>query len=469
MASPNDSHMCIAPRDREHEGLPSSPQVADREQPERTLQLWQRSRRLSGHLKNMVVSSLRRGRNGWTGWVKRSRERAAYRLLRAPINLARTLLGGEGCMDAGRWAELTSEPKRASMLLCESPHVDLLRQYLNRGQGVLELETFEQTAYFRNALQCCRHFGNYFGQRTPEGIRSQAQAFVDLFHAIESHNSRSVAFPAAWAHSPRRSLPIVHATLTPDTFQVVDGAHRLAIALVLGKSRALAAVLPPRPTELQRLVMAVQHSQGRRELYQPVPAADFDSDWPTIRRCDDRYGMMQRFLEETGVSLSHSSVVDLACAYGWFVSRFSRVARSASGIDSDPAALRIGEIAYGLDRAQLMVADVPLFLQQCEKRYDVVLMLSILHHFILRNSLRDAEEVLRGVDRITGQVLFLDTGQAHEQWFAHALPGWDAERIKGFLAANTSFSRIVCLGRDEDAVGPYSDNFGRTLFALSRI
>ena len=48
-------------------------------------------------------------------------------------------------------------------------------------------------------------------------------------------------------------------------------------------------------------------------------------------------------------------------------------------------------------------------------------------------------DFIRKVDAVTGTVLFLDTGESHEDWFKESLAEWDAEFIKKWLKENTSF------------------------------
>jgi hypothetical protein len=63
--------------------------------------------------------------------------------------------------------------------------------------------------------------------------------------------------------------------------------------------------------------------------------------------------------------------------------------------------------------------------------------------------------------------MFFDMGQSHE-YPGEKLAGWDSDRIHRWLEANTTFSRIVPLGKDEDGVAPNQHNFGRMLFACIR-
>ena len=385
------------------------------------------------------------------------------------VDLRKTLIGGEGPYDAGRWAEATGDPRRASMLLRESPHVELLEQYRALGGSLLKGATFQQTRYFRNAAQAVRICGSYFGHRTPEGIAAQARSFIRLYDRAAGGNTTEVDFAYRGRHSPRASLPVVRETLTPNTFQISDGHHRLAVAWMLGHREVAAAARSPRtPTVLQSLVLDCAQTHGRRELYQPVPGIEFEDTWPVVRRCHDRLAMMLGFLDAAGLPVASLSVLDLACAYGWFVHEFAKRGSAALGVDTDPSALRIGQIAYGLCPEQTVLNDLHTFLGTCDRTWDVVLLLSVLHHSVLNPKRGGPEELLRRVDRVTRSCLFIDTGQAHERWWRKALPEWDNDFVIDYVRRHTSFSRVIPLGSDADDAGPYRGNYGRTLFACLR-
>jgi SAM-dependent methyltransferase len=398
----------------------------------------------------------------------RTRGRLLNRLRVRRTPLRQMLLGGEGGLTAGRWAELIGDEKRASVLLVDSPHVRFLQTYRIIGEDIFRWDQFEQTAYCQNALACIRHLGHHFGQTSRAGVVAQARAFVTLFERKAERDSTETDFPSPEGHSPSGGLPLVCKTWTPGVFQILDGAHRLAIEVALGRNVAPVIVLPPVPTELQRLVMAVRQTDGRRELYQPIPGPEFDQSWHLVRRCEDRLSMMLRFLAEIDRPLAGLSALDLACSYGWFVAEFARRGCRTIGVDPDAQALKIGRIAYGLEPGCLHQTDLFAFMQQCRERFDVVLLLSVLHHFLLKPGHGRPEDVLRSVDKITGTVLFLDTGQAHEQWFADRLGAWDVGFIADFIKRNTSFTHVFPLRVDSDNVEPYGANYGRTLFAAVR-
>ena len=115
-----------------------------------------------------------------------------------------------------------------------------------------------------------------------------------------------------------------------------------------------------------------------------------------------------------------------------------------------------------------MTGDAVEFLRGDTGPYDVVSCFSLLHHFALGRGSVDEVALFRLLDRATGRVLFLDTGQAHEAWFRKSLPEWNADYVREFLEQYGTFDRVIDLGPDQDAVPPYEDNYGRHLFACVR-
>ncbi len=139
-----------------------------------------------------------------------------------------------------------------------------------------------------------------------------------------------------------------------------------------------------------------------------------------------------------------------------------------TGSSSTATAIGLGEIAFGLEPGAVDEGECSAFLAGAATRYDVVSCFSVLHHFALGNGPCSAEELLARLDRATGRVLFFDTGEAHEAWFRDLLPQWTPAFIGSWLREHSTFREVVALGTDEDAVAPFADNYGRTLFLCSR-
>jgi 2-polyprenyl-3-methyl-5-hydroxy-6-metoxy-1,4-benzoquinol methylase len=198
-----------------------------------------------------------------------------------------------------------------------------------------------------------------------------------------------------------------------------------------------------------------------------VDAPELAEEWTLVRRCTDRLELMLEWLDTMGVGAGSTSL-DVGACYGWFVAEFANRGFDARGVELDPVAIRLGEQAYGLETGRVATGECSAFLRGVQQSFDVVSCFSVLHHFVLGTGPCSAEELVHLLDRATGKVLFLDTGEAHEAWFHDLLPAWNTEHIVEWLHRNTSFRRVVALGTDQDAVPPFEDNYGRTLFACLR-
>jgi hypothetical protein len=321
------------------------------------------------------------------------------------------------------------------------------------------------------ARTCIRRTGRYFGAEDAAGIVAQAREFLagDTVAEAAAGAAEDGGPRPGDLHSPPGQPVLVVPIAHSDCYQVLDGHHRVARAAAEG-----AMTLPVRvrrgtvTTPLQDLLQRMSWLDGGRQLYQPVDAPELAAQWPTVRCCVDRLEAMDAFLRRViGPTLS-GSYLDVASCYGWFVARMGALGFEAEGIERDPLGATLGRLVYGLDPDRIRIGDAVQLLRGTRETWDVVSCFSLLHHFVLGRGSCDEVELVRLLDKATGRVLFLDTGQEHERWFQSSLRGWNPDHIRAFLHEHTTFDRILDLGPDRDAVGPYADNYGRHLFVCVR-
>jgi hypothetical protein len=381
-----------------------------------------------------------------------------------PILVDACLLGGDSGITSARFARMVGDIRRASRPISEWPHVKLLREYEKIGDRMWEPGVFEQTEYYQNALLNIEMCGSYHSAMTPDQIYWGASRFVSAYRGI------SETLPLQEGESYERDSEEIAVRPVKDSacYQVLEGHHRLAIAHVKGIREVRALIKqPPVATPVQELLLDVLWLKGRRELYQPVDSPEV-AGWVLVRRCSDRLTKMTAFLHAEGLMPPEaSSYLDVASSYGWFVSEMAKAGFRSEGVERDPIAISVGKVIYGLRPEQVHRSDSVNFLRALKSRYDVTSCFSLTHHYFLNQSNASPEELLHLLDAATGRVMFFDMGQGHE-YPEGKLAGWDADRIHLWLQANTTFTRIVRLGPDEDAVPPNQNSFGRMLFACLR-
>ncbi|GLY73423.1 ParB N-terminal domain-containing protein [Actinoallomurus iriomotensis] len=365
------------------------------------------------------------------------------------VPIDRLLVGAQAGWTAREFAERTDDLLWPSTRLVDGPHVDLLRLTDPTDEEILA------SPYGRLARRCIDAGGRYFGATDDAGIVAGARSFL----SGEEGERRP-------EQSGRLDPVLVAPVRGSDYYQVLDGHHRLARAAARGETTArVVTKWLPVTTPLQDLLLRMSWLDGTKELYQPIDAPELAKSWTTVRRCTDRLEKMVKLLAERGVT---GSYIDVASCYGWFVAEMGKAGFDAQGVERDPLAVPLGKAVYGLREGQIGTGDAVELLAYSDRVYDVVSCFSLLHHFVLGRGSVGPEALVKLLDRATGKVLFLDTGQENEAWFRTSLEGWNAESIADFLRRHTTFDEIIDLGPDDDAHPPYADNYGRHLFACVR-
>lgn len=382
-----------------------------------------------------------------------------WRPRRFDVPIEMLLLGGQNRVSAADYAAGTDNLLWPSTRVVDGPHAALLRA---ASAGPLTDAEILASPYAEMARACIQMSGQFFAATDDAGIVVEARGFI----------ARREQVTAPVVDRPHQSGPRspirVARVRASDCFQVIDGHHRIALAAVNGEATVRVqckwfAVSTP----LQDILNRMSWIGGETELYQPVSAPELAKSWTIVRRCTDRLAKMLDFTAELGLEPARSSYLDVASCYGWFVSEMGRAGFDARGVERDPLGPVLGKAVYGLDPARVTTGDAVDFLR-AGQRHDVVSCLSLLHHFALGRGVVSAEEFVRLLDGATGRVLFLDTGQQHEQWFENSLSEWDTDYVRKFLLANSTFDDVIDLGPDIDAVVPYEKNYGRHFFACVR-
>jgi hypothetical protein len=199
------------------------------------------------------------------------------------------------------------------------------------------------------------------------------------------------------------------------------------------------------------------------EYYQPLNKEELNS-WRVIRKCIDRADMMFKYLEKEKIYLTKSTYADMPCSYGFFLKCYKDKGAKVTGVDIDRSSIRVGEIVYGLKDDEIVYSDVIFFLRNSTTQYDIVSCLSFMHHLVMGSINYPYMSLLKDLDRITNKVLFIDTGQSHEEQYKDKLNSWDDAYIIELIKNNTNFKRVIPLGKDNDNIAKQKNDNGRTLF-----
>ena len=382
---------------------------------------------------------------------------------RESVSLDNLMIGQQAGIPLEQWIEKTKEYSRISVLLSESPYVDILR-LIDENPAILNNKSeIVNTSYYKMCDVCIKHTGHFMGKKTSRGILSWIGEYYAFYQKIKKGSCCKTSSEFSnEGHSKVDDLIQVFKLNNSEYYEIVDGHHRCAIYYLLGKKTIKSKVLGDKFSYLQRIILGSKQVFDY-EVYQPLDAPEV-RDWRLVRGCDDRLSMMFSFLKKKKIAVSRISYADLPCSYGYFLSAYKKKGSKVRGIDLDNSSLRIAREINGLTEKEVNKADIMTFLKS-SKRYDVVSCLSLLHHFALGVVPGSYVSLLEKLDKVTKKVLFLDTGQAHEKQYKGKLDEWTDEFIISEILRHTSFKKVIVLGKDHDNVGTQKGDNARTLFA----
>lgn len=380
------------------------------------------------------------------------------------IQISQLLIGQQSGIPLKYWVKLSGEEDRISVPLVSSPYVSFLMEVQKNKKLIYNNSFLENSPYFKLGLICINTIGHFMGAKNKEELKKWMQTYFLLYQNKLKGQVADIILKIEDGHSKQGDPIKLRKIKHSNCYEIIDGHHRVAMDYLMGKKEIRAIIIDKGYSILQEKLLKINITHGR-ELYQPIDKLDVLS-WPVIRRCDDRFEMMRSFL--LSKKIKEGSVLDLACSYGFFLKKFKETGLNVFGLDRDKRAIEICKLVNHLDSKELKIDRIENFLQNSKCQWDIVLFLSILHHYIIGKEPGEFSQILKQLDKITGKILFLDMGQNHEEWFSTTLANWDEDYIIKKIKENTSFKQIIPLGKDKDNLGKYTKNYGRTLFACVR-
>jgi SAM-dependent methyltransferase len=415
-------------------------------------------------------SSLKTKIRRWLSKIKRD----AYHVLQAlrgfkayhaDVDLEKVFIGNQCGKVLEKWVKKTHEWDRASCLLKDSPYVRFLSE-VAANEHLLNNDTFlENQPYYRMAETAVEFSGSFFGGKTPEALKKQMRSFYKFYSTFSAGHQGSVAHDD-FRHSTPDDPVMMHKIFSSDCYELNDGHHRAAISYVMGKRKMNALIAGEAKTYLQKLLLRDQAGTGI-VLHQPIEKPEV-AGWAVRRGCEERMRLMKVFLTRTGQLDKIKTVLDLECGYGWFLHAFHKMGCEVTGISKNVTATAVSKIAFGLTAKQVHEGNSSVFLDSHNHRYDLVLFLNALDHFVSGDVSEEGIKMLQQIDGLTGKVLILGCGQDCDSSLSNNLPRSDYKHIKLLIREKTSFDHIITLGNGTDNQGKCREKNTEILFACIR-
>lgn len=387
------------------------------------------------------------------------RQQVRHRPALRKIPVSRLLMGSQAGLDSSGFAEAFGTLRFGSTPMDHSPHVELLR-LADRTQRPLCDEEIKATAYFEFARRLADTWGDYFGAETDEEIVEISRNFISWSQGMEKRSTGN-------SGSSLRDHVLVAKVHGSPTYQVIDGHHRLAVAIVQGaRTVRVHRTWLSTETALQwRLFERGLGSRGLRSLDQPVAAREL-AGWTVARNCPDRLVRIERLAgaarDDAGVA---PSFLDVGCGYGWYLAELKRLGWRVRGVDRDGLASEVATAFYDLDPAVVVVGEWTETVESLQETYDVVACLALAAALRSLDDEAAATRLLRALDARTARALVVDVPCAGG---GDAAGATSLEALAALVLGATSFSTVRELGIVTDPPVAGRRATTSTLVAFSR-
>lgn len=237
-----------------------------------------------------------------------------------------------------------------------------------------------------------------------------------------------------------------------------NGVHRLSIAKILGIKRVPVTVFV-RHKKWQEFRQFVVSYSGLHnplgKLYQPLVHPDL-ADIPYVQShdCHDLMETIKNHLEKKkGVML------DIGANVGFFCHKFEDLSYRCYAVELDPSTFRILEKVKTAENKKFSVFNKSIFDVEFIKntKFDVVLALSIFHHFLKQKKYyRQLKDLLKNLET---DVMFFQPHLHNDTQMDDAYVNYTETEFIDFIISHTSLNKSQLI---------YTSKNGRHVFKLSK-
>jgi len=316
----------------------------------------------------------------------------------------------------------------------------------------VEGQAWRETDLYRRVMGQIDRGHVLYGCKTARDYETKCAALDSIFEDIKHNGYRSQADIARAEHDPYKGEDEISVCIDRHgEFLFEDGRHRLAIAKVLGVRR-----IPVKITMVHKAwndfrmeVLDYARTHGGH-VYQRIPHPDLcevpftygDRRWDVLR---------QHLPVRTGV------VLDIGAHWGWFCHQFEDLGFGCHAVESSARNAYFLEKLRRAANKRFCVHCVSVFDYKQPTRFDVVLALSIFHHFIKERA--SFEKWLAFLRRLDMDAMFFEPHLPEEPQMVGAYRNLSNQDFVKLIMDNSCLTLAEHIGESED---------GRRLYLLQR-
>lgn len=238
------------------------------------------------------------------------------------------------------------------------------------------------------------------------------------------------------------------------TFLLTSGAYKLSIARILRLEK-----IPVRIVTRHRKWMTFQKEivyyaggRGSGKTYQPLTHPDFLNIVPSA------WGSRRFEIIKGTLSVRKGTLLDIGANWGYFCIKFEEEGFDCYAVENNPTSLYFMKRLRQIENKKFKIINRSIFQYREKTDFDVVLALSIFHHFLKREELY--VQLVELLKRLEMRELYLQSHEHFDTQMKGAYKNYYPEEFVDFILRNSSLTRAELISEEGHA--------GRPIYKLYR-
>ena len=311
-------------------------------------------------------------------------------------------------------------------------------------------KSWSETDYYKTILASIENGQGKYSCETQADLDARCEKLTALYESIATEGYKSQA-----ELNTTFDDEVAVAVSRDGQFLFADGAHRLAIAKVLGLTEipVLVSVRHPDWLAFKSQLQEFTKTQTLGTLYQQASHPDLMSV-PAEHGSADRFAVIEAHLPET-----RGKMVDIGTNLGYMCHRFEEKGFDCIGTEIDETHLYFLRKLrdYSNRRFEVRAGSFLTDMELTTNDFEVVLGLNIFHHFLKTEE--DYKLLIAFLDRLKVNYMFFEAHLPDEEQMLNAYKNYPAEEFCDFIMEHTGLTRKERIFQAHD---------GREMFLLSR-
>lgn len=307
---------------------------------------------------------------------------------------------------------------------------------------------WEDTDFYRATCTEIAAGQTSWGCKSIEALHAKLKRLDDLHDELANRDIQEAGSASA---NDRRDQPVslgefdeVSVGIGRDGLVIATGGEaRLVLAKLLGLQRipAVVALRHPQWQIFQAELLDWANSREGKS-YQPFTHPDLQHI--PVQHNDGRFELMAAYLASQSPPLQGGRLLDIGAFFGYFCHCFEEIGFHCTAVENHPKHLYFMKKLHHAQRRRFEIIEQSIFDATDVLKYDVVLALSIFHHFLKTPASFEALRSLLG--RLDTRILFFEPHCPTDYVMSNAHVNFTSDEFVAFILEHSCLNRAQKLG-----------------------